>query len=206
PAVRAIARMPYKQECLIRRMTFDGGTMNQQEKELDAKAEKRDKSMKLFTLLLAGQLISSIGSGLTDFGLAIYVLALTGSVTAASVVSICAFLPSILLAPAGGVLADHYDRRMMMVFGELLSGLGLVICLVTIMSGTPSLVFICIGVAVSSIFTALMEPAFKATITDLLTEEDFAKAGGWFRLLIVQSYWSHRLLRGSCCWLRRSVP
>lgn len=85
--------------------------------------------MKKFKILVAGQLITSIGSGLTDFGLAIYVLTRTGSVTATSIFSICAFLPSVLLAPVGGVLADHYDRRVMMILGELFSGLGLVICL-----------------------------------------------------------------------------
>jgi len=138
--------------------------------------------MKKFTILVAGQLISSIGSGLTEFSLAIYVLALTGSVMATAIVSICAFLPSILLAPLGGVLADHYDRRMMMILGELFSGLGLVICLVDLMSANPSLAVICVGVGVSSLFTALMEPAFKATITDLLSEEDFAKAGGMVQL------------------------
>ena len=138
--------------------------------------------MKKFTILVSSQFISSIGSGLTDFGLAVYVLAMSGSVTAAATVSICAFLPSILLAPAGGVLADHYDRRRMMMLGELLSGLGLVICLVTIMSGTPSLAVICVGVGVSSLFKALMEPAFKATITDLLPEKDYAKAGGMVQI------------------------
>ncbi|GGH23326.1 MFS transporter [Paenibacillus segetis] len=138
--------------------------------------------MKKFRLLVIGQMISSVGSGLTDFGIAIYVLALTGSVTATSLVSICAFLPSILLAPVGGVLADRYDRRLMMILGELLSGLGLVICLVSVMSGNPSIAVICVGVGVSSIFTALMEPAFKATITDLLSEEDFAKAGGMVQI------------------------
>lgn len=138
--------------------------------------------MKKFIILVVGQMISSVGSGLTDFGLAIYVLSLTHSVTATAIVSICAFLPSILLAPVGGVLADHYDRRAMMMIGELFSGLGLIICLATIMSGNPSLVVICIGVGVSSVFTALMEPAFKATITDLLSEEEFAKAGGMVQI------------------------
>jgi len=138
--------------------------------------------MKKFKILVAGQLISSIGSGLTEFGLAIYVLALTGSVTATAIVSICAFLPSILLAPAGGILADHYDRRLMMMLGELFSGLGLLICLVTIMSGNPSFAVICVGVGVSSLFKALMEPAFKATITDLLPKEEFAKAGGMVQI------------------------
>lgn len=156
--------------------------MNQRDEMKNAETKIRNKAMKKFTILVAGQMISSIGSGLTDFGLAIYVLVLTGSVTATAIVSICAFLPSILLAPVGGVLADHYDRRMMMILGELFSGLGLVICLVSIMSGNPSLVVICAGVGVSSLFTALMEPAFKATITDLLSEEDFAKAGGMVQI------------------------
>jgi len=156
--------------------------MNQRDEIQNTETKSRNKAMKKFKILVAGQLISSIGSGLTYFGLAIYVLALTGSVTALSIVSICAFLPSILLAPVGGVLADHYDRRVMMILGELFSGLGLVICLVSIMSVNPSLAVICVGVGVSSLFTALMEPAFKATITDLLSEEDFAKAGGMVQI------------------------
>ncbi|MDD3269984.1 MAG: MFS transporter [Syntrophomonadaceae bacterium] len=156
--------------------------MSQQDEIQNQETKSRNKAMKRFTILVAGQLISSIGSGLTDFGLAIYVLALTGSVTATAIVSICAFLPSILLAPVGGVLADHYDRRLMMIIGELFSGLGLLLCLVSIMSANPSLVVICVGVGVSSLFRALMEPAFKATITDLLSEEDFAKAGGMVQI------------------------
>lgn len=143
---------------------------------------EKNKSMKKFTILVAGQFISSIGSGLTDFGLAIYVLRLTGSVTATSILSICAFLPSIVLAPIGGVLADHYDRRLMMILGELFSGLGLVICLISVMSANPSIFVICSGAAISSLFSALMEPAFKATITDLLCEEDYARAGGMVQI------------------------
>jgi len=156
--------------------------MNQGDEIHNMETISRNKAKKKFMILVAGQLISSIGSGLTDFGLAIYVLALTGSVTATSLVSICAFLPSILLAPVGGVLADHYDRRVMMILGELFSGLGLVICLISIMSSYPSTAVICVGVGISSLFTALMEPAFKATITDLLSEEDFAKAGGMVQI------------------------
>jgi MFS family permease len=156
--------------------------MKQLNENKNTVTNERNKSMKKFTVLVAGQFISSIGSGLTDFGLAIYVLQLTGSVTATSILSICAFLPSIVLAPVGGVLADHYDRRMMMILGELFSGLGLVICLVAVMSENPSLVVICTGVAISSLFSALMEPAFKATITDMLSEEDYARAGGMVQI------------------------
>ena len=138
--------------------------------------------MKKFLLLVLGQFISSFGSGLTEFGLAIYVLQETGSVLATGIISICAFLPSLLLAPVGGVLADHYDRRFLMLAGELLSSVGLVLCLATILSGHFSLLVICAGVALSSIFTALTEPAFKATVTDMISPEDYAKAGGLLQI------------------------
>ena len=139
-------------------------------------------SMKRFLFLVLGQFISSFGSGLTDFGLSIYVLHETGSVMATGIISICAFLPSILLSPVGGVLADHYDRRLLMIAGEALSAIGLVICLASIMSGHFSMVLICVGVAISSVFTALMEPAFKATVTDMISPVDYAKAGGLLQI------------------------
>ena len=142
----------------------------------------KEYSMKKFLLLVLGQFISSFGSGLTEFGLAIYVLQETGSVLATGIISICAFLPSLLLAPVGGVLADHYDRRFLMLAGELLSSVGLVLCLATILSGHFSLLVICAGVALSSIFTALTEPAFKATVTDMISPEDYAKAGGLLQI------------------------
>jgi len=142
----------------------------------------QNAAMKKFKVLLVGVFISSIGSGLTDFGLAIYILNRTGSVSATGVFAVCAFLPAILLAPVGGVLADRYDRRLMMILGELFSGLALLICLVAVLSSHPSLVAICVGVGISSVFSALTEPAFKATITDLLSAADFARAGGMVQL------------------------
>ena len=37
---------------------------------------------------------------------------------------------------------------------------------------------ICVGVTISSIFTSLLEPAYKATITDLLRPEQYSRASG----------------------------
>ncbi len=135
-----------------------------------------------FQLLIAGQAISSIGSGISAFGLSIYILNLTGSVTATGIFSICAFLPSILLAPIGGILADKYDRRWMMILGELLSVIGLAICLIAVMSKEPKLIWILVGIALSSVFTGLTETSFKASVTDLLPVDYYAKASGMIQL------------------------
>jgi len=72
-----------------------------------------------------GELISSIGSGMTAFAVSIYVYQLTGSATLVSITALLAYLPTIILSPVGGVLADRYDRRLMMILGDSLSALGL---------------------------------------------------------------------------------
>lgn len=65
---------------------------------------------KKFLLLWSGEFISSIGGGLTSFGLSVYVFQKTGSAASMAVVALLAFLPVLLLSPVAGVLADRYDR------------------------------------------------------------------------------------------------
>ncbi|QQP14378.1 MFS transporter [Lysinibacillus agricola] len=131
---------------------------------------------KKFLLLWSGQLISTIGSGLTAFGLAIYVFQQTGKASAMALVTLLAFMPSLLLSPVAGVLADRYDRRILMVLGDSLSAIGLVYILICMLSGEALLWQICVGVTISSVFSSLLDPAYKAT--DLLTEEQYTKASG----------------------------
>lgn len=134
--------------------------------------------MKKFLIIWVGELLSTIGSGLTAFGLGVYVYQQTGMATATALVSLLALLPTVLLGPLAGVLADRYDRRKLMILGDGLSALGLFYILFCVISGTAGLVNICIGVTVSSVFASLLEPAYRATITDLIPQEQYAKASG----------------------------
>lgn len=131
-----------------------------------------------FLLLWTGELISSIGGGLTSFGLGVYIFELTGSAANMAVVTLLGFLPTLLLSVPAGVLADRYDRRLLMMIGDGCSALGIIYILVCMMRGGASLAQICIGVFVSAVFSALLEPSFRATITDLLTKEEYSKASG----------------------------
>lgn len=141
-----------------------------------------NNAFRKFIVLWFGELVSSIGSGLTAFGLGVYVFQTTHSATAVSLVTLCTFLPMILLSPVGGVLADRFDRRLMMLLGDGGSALGLIYILIVMFSGEAQLWQLCLGVTISSIFASLTDPAYKATITDLLPEEQFAKASGLVQL------------------------
>ena len=139
---------------------------------------KSNSNYKKFLLLWSGQLISAVGSGLTGFGLGVYVFQKTGSAASMALVSLLAFLPTLLLSAPAGVLADRYDRRLLMIAGDGLSALGLIYILICMMRGGAEMYQICLGVFISSVFSSLLEPSYRATVTDLLTKEEYSRASG----------------------------
>lgn len=131
-----------------------------------------------FLLLWTGSLISSVGGGLTSFGLGVYVFQQTGSAAGMALVTQLAFLPTLLLSVPAGVLADRYDRRVLMMIGDGFSAFGILYILICMLRGQADLTQICVGVFVSAVFSSLLEPSYRATVTDLLTREEYSKASG----------------------------
>lgn len=135
-----------------------------------------------FLILWSGDLISQIGGGLTSFGLGVYIFNRTGSAAQMALVTLLGFLPTLILSVPAGVLADMYDRRVLMMIGDGCSALGILYILFMMFVGDISLMQICTGVLISSVFSSLLEPAYRATVTDILSEEEFTKASGMISL------------------------
>ena len=68
-----------------------------------------------FTLVVIGQIISLFGNATLRFALPLYLLNLTGSSALYGTVMACAFIPSIILSPVGGIVADRVNKRNVMV-------------------------------------------------------------------------------------------
>src|SRR5574344_1431762 len=113
-----------------------------------------------------------------------------------TLVTLLGLLPSLLLSAPSGVLADRYDRRLLMILGDSLSAIGIVLILVFILINQINLAVICIGVFISSVFSSLMAPAYKATVSDLLTKEQYAKASGLVQIADSSKYLIAPLLAG----------
>lgn len=139
---------------------------------------KMTSGFRKFLLLWLGGLISQIGGGLTSFGLGVYVFNRTGRAADVAFITLIGFLPSLILSVPAGVLADKYDRRLLMMIGDGCSGAGVAFILLCMIMGKVTLIRIYIGIFFSSVFSSLLEPSYRATITDLLAKEEFSKAGG----------------------------
>jgi MFS family permease len=142
----------------------------------------QDKTLKGFLVIWLGQLMSTIGSGLTAFALGVFVFQKTQSATSFSLIILFSFLPSFFLLPLGGVLADRFDRKRMMIIGDAGAVTGLLFILLVMLSGSIELWHIYIGVAMSSVFAAVQSPAYKAAVSDLVSEELYSQVSGLVQL------------------------
>ena len=83
-----------------------------------------------------------------------------------------------------------------MMLGDGLSAIGILYILICMLRGGAALYQICIGVFISSVFSSLLEPAYRATVTDLLTKEEYSKASGMVSLAGSARYLISPLLAG----------
>ncbi|MBT1180721.1 MFS transporter [Bifidobacterium sp. CP2] len=75
-----------------------------------------------FILLVAGQGISLFGNLMLRFAMSMWVLDETGSATVFASILAVSIVPTIILSPFGGVLADRVNRRTIMVALDAVSG------------------------------------------------------------------------------------
>ena len=76
-----------------------------------------------FRIFLAGHVVASAGTWMQSITLDWLVLELTGSASAVGITMACQFLPVLLLGMHGGMLADRYPKRVILMITMTVNGL-----------------------------------------------------------------------------------
>jgi DHA3 family macrolide efflux protein-like MFS transporter len=134
--------------------------------------------MRTFLIIWFGQLISIIGSGLTGFGLSVWIYEQTGQALPIALNALFFNLPRVLLAPFAGAIADRYDRRSIMILADIGAAVATLGVVVMLLTGRLEVWHIYLSTVLSSSFSAFQDPAYRASITMLVPKEDLARAGG----------------------------
>lgn len=74
-----------------------------------------------FTMVVIGQIISLFGNQILRYALPLYLLNQTHSPRLFGIVTACSFVPMLLLAPIGGIVADRVNKRNVMVVLDFLT-------------------------------------------------------------------------------------
>ena len=135
-----------------------------------------------FYLVWLGQLVSLLGTELTNFGLGVWVYQRTGSVTDLTLIFVCASLPGLLLAPFAGVFIDKWERRKVLILTDTGAAVGTVSLLALLLADRLELWCIYVVVGFSAAFLSFQIPAFAATVTLMVPKDRLGKANGLLQL------------------------
>lgn len=142
-------------------------------------AEDRTRRyIRVFTLVWLGQLVSAIGTGLTNFSLGVWVYEQTGSAMNLTIVYLCGSLPSVLTLPVAGALADRWGRRKAMVVSNVGAGLSTLPAAMLLQASRLEVWHIAAIVLVRSVFMAFLNPAYTAAVSALIPKQHYGRASG----------------------------
>jgi predicted MFS family arabinose efflux permease len=129
-------------------------------------------------IIWLGQVVSLVGSGLTSFALGVWVFEQTGSATQFALIGLSAVLPRVILSPLAGAVVDRWDRRKVMIAGDVGAGLSTLVVALLLLVAQLEIWQIYLLAGISAAFGTLQWPAFAATTSLLVSKENLGRANG----------------------------
>jgi MFS family permease len=143
-----------------------------------------------FRRLWLGQVVSQLGDWFNTIALFTLVLRLTGSGRAVGLVLVARFLPSVVLGPLSGVLADRFNRRHIMIVSDAARAL---VVLGFLFIRSPDQVWLVYLLTVLQLAcSAFFEPARSAALPSVVAPRDLVAANA-----ISSVTWSAMLTLGA---------
>jgi MFS family permease len=133
-------------------------------------------SHKNMIFLSLGRVISDLGSAVFSFALSLYVLDLTGSAEAFSLILVAATAPRVFINLFAGVLADRYSRKRIMIYSDLLSGAAVLGFMMVFNRHPENLPLFVVYALVMSIINSFFNIAVYASIPDIVEKNYIEKA------------------------------
>lgn len=140
------------------------------------------KDFRSFLIMWGGQFCSILGSGLSAFGLSVWLFYKTGAATPFALSFLCNLLPGIILAPVAGSFADRKNRKMIMMISDSLDACLKIIMVVLLVTGAMKVWMVYPILFLSSTFSTFQSPAYSASIPMLVEEDKLSKANGLIQL------------------------
>jgi len=127
-----------------------------------------------YRLLFTGQAISQLGDWMNRVALLVLAYQITGQTIAGALLLLAQLLPRVIITPFGGVLADRYPKRRLMLLTDLLRA-GLAASLIFVNSAA-TLWWAGVAVVLMHSLASIFNPARGAVLPGLVPEEKLGLA------------------------------
>lgn len=137
-----------------------------------------------FTLLWLAQLVSTIGSSLTDLAAGILVFRLTGSALNVGLVLIVSALPTLFVGLFAGVFVDRFDRKKILLASDILrGGIVLMIPLAFDALGPDTGMWAMYGLLfLAATVRQFFDPAWESVLPEVASEDELSRANSFLAI------------------------
>jgi MFS transporter, DHA3 family, macrolide efflux protein len=129
-------------------------------------------------IFLVSQAFSLLGTSFVQYALLWFVTLDTRSGYFMSIYIVCGFLPTFLLSPFGGVWADRYNRKNLIMLSDGFTALVTLALAIVFMVHGKSLWLIMIAAALRAVGTSIQGPAVGAILPQFVPQEHLVKVNG----------------------------
>lgn len=136
----------------------------------------RAHNLRTFYALILTQTFSMMGSRISGLAIGIWLFADTGNATPLLLVSFFAVLPQVVASGLAGVMSDRWDRRYVMVLADAGQAVGTVFLLISFATDGFQLWHLYVVTFVQAIFAVFQGPAFSASMTMLIPDDQRDRA------------------------------
>lgn len=134
--------------------------------------------LKYFFALLGSQSISQLGSSMTSFALIIWAYQKNGTVMSISILSVCTYLPNILVSVFAGTLIDKWNKKTIMLISDTAAGICSLCVLILHYFGMLQLWHLYIINVLLGLMNAFQSPASSVAVTLIVPKEHYNRVSG----------------------------
>ncbi|HEY9763904.1 MAG TPA: MFS transporter [Trichocoleus sp.] len=132
--------------------------------------------MRTFLILWLGQLVSTIGSYMTEFALSLWVWDLTQSATAMALMGFFSQLARIPITLIAGVIVDRFSRKRLMLLGDTVAAVSTLIILLLLWRGHLQIWHLYGLAMLNGGFGQIQQLAYSASVSLLVSPAQYTRA------------------------------
>ncbi|GAA0240802.1 amino acid adenylation domain-containing protein [Cryptosporangium japonicum] len=137
-----------------------------------------EPSLRRFGTVAAAQLVSIVGSALSEFAIPLWIYTQTGSLVKFATFAVLGLVPGMLVAPFAGAVVDRYDRRRVMLLADAAAGGSQAVLLGLALTGNLGVGAIYVLLVTLSVALTFQRLAFASAVPQLVPKRYLGHANG----------------------------
>ena len=133
-----------------------------------------------FSLMWTAQLVSTIGSSLTDLAAAILVFRVTHSALNVGLTLLVTALPTLFVGLFAGVFVDRFNRKRILLASDLLRGL--LVVSIPFVIGQVGILGLYVVLFLAATVRQFFDPAWESVLPEIASEEELTRANSFLSI------------------------